>query len=418
MNQSVVPNLQTALTGPLLSLEKHLLDRQLAVEGWFRQQWVSTPPPIYASVDIRNACYKVAPIDTNLFPAGFNNLNPDFLPLAIQAMQATITEICPDVTRLLLIPESHTRNLFYFESVAVLQSIIEQAGFECRVGVITEEQHGAKNIELPSGKELKLEPLIRDGNKVGVKDYFPCCIVLNNDLSGGIPEILKDIQQTLMPASRLSWAHRLKSEHFAYYAKVTQEFADEHTLDSWLITPLHDQCPTVDFMKKDGQQCLVTRAESLLKRIQQKYDEYNIKQPPFLVVKADQGTYGMAVMMVQSPNELMELNRKQRTRMSTIKGGSHVTKAIIQEGVPSFETIGDNHAVAEPVVYMIGRYVIGGFYRLHQDRGPTENLNAPGMQFQPMAFGATTTNRFYAYSVIARLALLAAARELAAIKER
>ena len=81
-------------------------------------------------------------------------------------------------------------------------------------------------------------------------------------------------------------------------------------------------------------------------------------------------------------------------------------------------------AVAEPVVYMIDRFVVGGFYRVHNERGVDENLNAPGMQFHPLAFedpclppdckGAP--NRFYTYGVVARLAMLAAARELEAMR--
>ena len=50
----------------------------------------------------------------------------------------------------------------------------------------------------------------------------------------------------------------------------------------------------------------------------------------------------------------------------------------------TFETL--NEAVAEPVVYMIDRYVVGGFYRVHTGRGMDENLNAPGMHFEPLAF--------------------------------
>jgi glutamate--cysteine ligase len=86
-----------------------------------------------------------------------------------------------------------------------------------------------------------------------------------------------------------------------------------------------------------------------------------------------------------------------------------------------------NGAVAEPVVYMIGQFVVGGFYRVHQARGEDDNLNAPGMHFEPLAFAQAcnvpcenlssvdSPNRFYAYGVIARLAALAAAREIAAI---
>jgi len=130
-------------------------------------------------------------------------------------------------------------------------------------------------------------------------------------------------------------------------------------------------------------------------------------------------------MMVRSAEEILELNRKQRTKMSASKGGQEVNQVIIQEGVYSFETIGAEHAVAEPVVYMIDHFVVGGFYRVHTGRGPDENLNAPGMHFEPLAFVEPCNtpdqrrepdacpNRFYAYGVIARLALVAAAREIA-----
>ena len=73
---------------------------------------------------------------------------------------------------------------------------------------------------------------------------------------------------------------------------------------------------------------------------------------------------------------------------------------------------------------MIDRYVVGGFYRVHTGRGRDENLNAPGMQFVPLAVrrqlqparlegvARGASNRFYVYGVVARLALLAASVEL------
>jgi glutamate--cysteine ligase len=98
---------------------------------------------------------------------------------------------------------------------------------------------------------------------------------------------------------------------------------------------------------------------------------------------------------------------------------------LIQEGVLTQERMND--AVAEPVVYMMDRYVVGGFYRVHADRGVDENLNAPGAGFVPLAFahgaqlpqrgarpGASAPNRFYMYGVVARLAMLAASYELEA----
>src|SRR3546814_6304728 len=68
----LVPRLLTAQTGPLLQLESTLLDRAADIETWFRQQWQHTAPPFYSSVDLRNAGFKLAPVDTNLFPGGLD----------------------------------------------------------------------------------------------------------------------------------------------------------------------------------------------------------------------------------------------------------------------------------------------------------------------------------------------------------
>jgi len=327
----------------------------------------------------------------------------------------------------LLVPESHTRNQFYLESLSMLRDILSAAGYEVRIGAMIESIDNQLTIDLLSGRSIVIEKLQRRDDKVGVDDFWPCCIVLNNDLSGGIPEMMDGISQTVMPAMHLGWANRLKSEHFRYYEQVVLDFADRFEFDPWLLTPWFDQCPEVDFMQKEGQDCIVRRAEALFARVKKKYQEYDIEHEPFLAVKADQGTYGMAVMMIRDPQELKQLNRKQRTRMSTTKGGVTVTKVIIQEGVYSFETAGKENVVAEPVIYMFGRNVIGGFYRVHQNRGPDENLNAPGMNFLPLPFAkpcdvpsddcCEQTSQFYIYGMVARLAQLAAARELAAFEK-
>ena len=130
----MVPHLTTALTGPLLELERHFLDHRTAIEQWFRGQWLETAPPFYGSTDLRNSGFKLAPVDLNLFPGGFNNLNEPFLPLCVQAAQAAIERICPDARRVLLIPENHTRNQFYLQNVAQLVAILRLTGLEVRLG--------------------------------------------------------------------------------------------------------------------------------------------------------------------------------------------------------------------------------------------------------------------------------------------
>jgi len=416
-----VPNLTTALSGPLQQIETHLLERVVEIETWLRHQWQDTPAPFYSSVDLRNAGFKLAPVDTNLFPAGFNNLNPAFMPLCIQAVQSAIEHICPYANQVLLIPESHTRNTFYLESLAALQDIIRKAGFDIRIGTLLDQ---SQQIELPSGRSLEMETLVRDGNKVGVKGFTPCMILINNDMSDGRPAILEGIEQEIVPPMALGWNSRLKSGHFEHYKHVSHEFAKLIDIDPWLINPLFLRCGEIDFMKRDGEDCLSENVDALLTSIRQKYTEHGIDREPFVVIKADNGTYGMGIMTAHTIDDVRNLNRKQRTRMAATKGGQQNSQVIIQEGVYTFETWGHEQAVSEPVVYMIDHFVVGGFYRVHTRRGANENLNAPGMHFEPLAFVEpgiapeqdlaphADINRFYAYGVIARLAALAAAREL------
>ena len=418
------PHLTTTLHGPLEYLETHLLVHQAEIEQWLRLQWQNTPAPFYASVDLRNAGFKLAPVDTNLFPAGFNNLCEEAMPLCVQAAQSAIERLNVAARGVLLIPENHTRNLPYLESVATLRDILQKAGYEVHIGSILPDLKAPRSLTLPAGRNLLLEPLIREGNCVSVKGFAPSLVLLNNDLSLGRPQILEDILQDIAPPLHLGWSNRLKSTHFTHYHHIAQEFAEQVEIDPWLIDPLFNNCGEIDFMKKEGYECLADNVEALLYAIQRKYTEYGVPHQPFVMVKADAGSYGMGVMTVHSATEILALNRKQRTRMSSTKEGKSIRKVILQEGVYTFETWGADEAVAEPVVYMIDHFVVGGFYRVHTTRGISENLNAPGMHFEPLAFANSCItpdqhqapdacpNRFYAYGVIARLALLAAAREL------
>lgn len=417
-----VPNLKTALKGPLLELEAHFLNHSSAIESWFRQQFRETPAPFYASVDLRNAGYKLAPVDTNLFPAGFNNLHPDLRPLAVQATQNAITQACPITDGVLIIPENHTRNMFYLENVCTLKEIIESAGYEVHIGSINPDVTETTPIELPSGKTLVLKPLIRQGERVGVESFFPCAVLLNNDLSSGRPAILENIEQTLLPPLDLGWATRYKTQHFNHYADVAKSFAELVDIDPWLITPESIQCGPINFKDGTGLEQMAKTVNKVLENTANYYHEHDIDCKPFVIIKSDSGTYGMAIMSVKNAEDVLNLNRKQRNKMTSAKEGLAVDKMLVQEGVYTFEKL--EEAVAEPVVYMIHNHVIGGFYRIHTGKTATDNLNSPGMHFEPMAFQQSGVlpdqsqtpdaepNRFYAYGVVARLALLAAAREI------
>lgn len=416
----MVPHLTTALSGPLLELEKRLLEATPRIEHWFRGEWQQHAAPFYGSVDLRNSGFKLAPVDTNLFPGGFNNLNPDFLPLCVHAAMTAVEKICPQTQRVLLVPENHTRNRFYLQNVAALRTILEHAGLEVRIGTL--DAGAEQSVEVDGAPPLKLEPLRRVGDHVLVEDFDSCVVLLNNDLSAGIPELLRGLEQVVIPPLHAGWAVRRKSNHFSAYNRVADKFAALVGVDPWLINPYFATCGQINFHERKGEECLAGFIDEMLQDIRKKYAEYDIKEAPFVIVKADAGTYGMGIMSVKDASEVRNLNRKQRNKMSVIKEGQHVTEVIIQEGVHTFETIND--AVAEPVVYLIDHFVVGGFYRVHTTRGVDENLNAPGMHFEPLAFETvctlpdrraaprSTPNRFYAYGVIARLAMLAAAIEL------
>jgi len=416
-----VPRLTTALTGPLQELESHILKSTTDIEHWLRSQWQEHAAPFYASVDLRNAGFKLAPVDTNLFPGGFNNLNPDFHTLCVQAAMSAIEKACPDARGIVLVPENHTRNQFYLQNVEKLAAILRHAGIEVRVGSLLPEITAATDLELPNGTTLRLEPLRRVGNRLQVGDFDPCVVLLNNDLSGGVPAILQGLEQTVLPPVHAGWATRRKSTHFAAYDDVTRDFAQLIGIDPWVINPYFEKCGKINFRERQGEECLEGYVSEILGDIRKKYAEYGITEDPFVIVKADAGTYGMGIMTVKDPSEVKGLNRKQRNKMAVVKEGLEVHDVIVQEGVHSFETVGD--AVAEPVVYMIDHFVVGGFYRVHTERGKDQNLNAPGMHFAPLAFAEPCSspnpndpgcppNRFYSYGVIARLALLAASLEI------
>jgi glutamate--cysteine ligase len=422
----MVPNLVTALNGPLLDLEKKVLAATPAIERWFRLEWQEHTPPFYCSVDLRNAGFKLAPVDTNLFPGGFNSLSPEMLPLAVQAAMAAIEKYCPDAKNLLLIPERHTRNTFYLQNVARLMQIFRQTGLNVRLGSLSEGLKEPTMLELPDGTTMMLEPLLRsqNGRRLGLPNFDPCTILLNNDLSAGIPSVLENLhEQNVLPPLHAGWAVRRKSNHFAAYDDVVKKFAKLLEVDPWMLNPYFAKCSAVNFEQQTGEEQLATIVDQVLAKIRKKYREYGIKEKPFVVVKADAGTYGMGIMMIRDAAELKDLSRMQRSRMSVGKEGLEVTDLIVQEGVPTFEQINDS--VAEPVVYMVDRYVVGGFYRVHEELGVDENLNAPGAHFVPLAFaqqhalpdpkakpGTAAPNRFYMYGVVARLALLAASLEL------
>ncbi|MBP6763452.1 MAG: glutamate--cysteine ligase [Rubrivivax sp.] len=418
----MVPHLTTALTGPINELEARILDSMPAIERWFRLEWMEHTPPFYTAVDLRNAGFKLAPVATDLFPGGFNNLTPEMLPLAVQAAMAAIEKICPEAKNLLLVPGADIQSTFYLMSLQRLVRIFTQAGLNVRLGSVDATVLAPTALALPDGSELTLEPLLRKRGRLGLKDFDPCTILLNNDLAAGTPRALQHLhEQYLLPPLHASRAVRRKSRHFQSYEEVAKKFAKLLGMDPWLINPMHGSCGQVSFDQAEGLECVRSHVDALLIKIRRKYKEYGINEKPFVVLKADHGHDGLGVLMLRDAKDLDTLHPQARERYGT----DAATELIVQEGVQTLERI--HSAVAEPVVMMIDRYVVGGYYRVHAERGADQDLCGPGSSFVPLAFaessqlprpgvkpGASAPNRFYMYGVIGRLAMLAASYELEA----
>lgn len=385
------------------------------------EEWLSThenPRPVYLSADIRDAGFKISSVDANLFPAGFNNLTTNARLLASQFF-AQMKNEHPDIgNRILLILEEHTRNLWYLENAAVLQKILLDAGYEVTLTTAlpvqgVEYHDGMLDLFSQSGLQVSLlDPGILP---LELGESFDV-ILLNNDLSQTPPEYLQKSNIPVLPAWEAGWFNRKKSGHFRHYKELAVELAQVVGIDPWFLFPLDYTINQVDINNDEDRLFIADTADKLLLQIQARYDEYNIDQKPFLFLKSNSGTYGMGLLPIESGNDIRNLNRKDRNKLFRGKGGNTIDSYILQEGIAS--VIHEQGFPAEPVIYLIDGKAVAGFYRVNREKTERQNLNSNGMFFSPFELHAIGVNnhpvnpQHYLYTVIARLASVAAQREI------
>ena len=383
--------------------------------AWIDAQRAQTGAPFYSSVDVRHGGFKLAPVDTNLFPAGFNKLSAAARVRAAARMKTRLARYA-SVSRVLIIPENHTRNQGYLDNLEALCDVVRMAGCDVALGSLIATDAPIE-VTSSTGTAMQEMPLVREGSLLKTASGFcPQLIVLNNDLTSGFPEILRGVAQPIAPRPSQGWHRRRKSIHFEAYDKLAREFAMAFGLDPWLIAADFQQCGHVNFGEKQGLDCVAMNVEKLLHKIRARYAQYGIADEPYVYVKSDSGTYGMGIMTVRSGDEVIEINKKARNKMNVIKEGVQSTEVIIQEGVPTVDVI--EGAPAEPMLYLVDGHAVGGAYRVNDQRDATNNLNATGMRFVGMcdegeSCGNVEVKRcqFGALGLIAELASLAAARE-------
>ncbi|MCD6035632.1 MAG: putative glutamate--cysteine ligase [Rickettsiales bacterium] len=383
--------------------------KQDVIEQWFADAFANTPPLFYSSVDIRHSGQKLAPVDTNVFPAGFNNLTEAGKKRAIASAKHFLETYHPGTRRIVIVPENHTRNGFYLDNVAVILEIIEGTGCEAVIGSSSEEVTEPQSLVGASGKPLTLMPLVVKNGQLQTTDGFiPDLVLTNNDFTTGAPPVLANIHQTVIPPLGLGWYQRRKTSHFGTYNDIAFRFAQSIGIDPWLISTIFHQCGVINFKESTGTECVAMGVDKVLHRIQSKYNEYGITETPYVFIKSNRGTYGMGIMTARSGEEVLSMNKKIRNKMMTIKGGELNTEVIIQEGVPTIDTV--NGQTAEHMLYLVAGKPADCIYRINDSRDAYGNLNASGMHFQAIA-DPKDSALCPVVGTIARLASAAAAWE-------
>ncbi len=395
-------------------------------DAWIAARLDGLVAPFYSSADIRDSGAKAACVDMNLFPAGFNNICESFAARAIAPIRNALLR-CFDgrpYQRVLIVPEAHSRNPYYNSHLSSLRALLRNAGLDVAIAAMPDDD-GRVPAELVTFDEQRIEvvPVRReDARIVDAQGAVFDWILLNNDLSSGPIPWLEGLEQQVLPPPCLGWHKRSKHQFFMFYNAVVQELAADYQFDPWLLSPATDKVANVTFETDEGRGRVAAAVKTMLDAIGRKYAEHGIADQPHVFVKNDAGTYGMGIMVVSSPDEVVGMNRKERNKMAVGKGRAPVRAVVVQEAVPTRTITADS--VAEPVVYLFGAEVIGAFLRANAERGAVDNLNAKGMTFyrycdlhparRPAECVCTDTRQAF-YHVIAKVAVVAAAREHAVV---
>ena len=156
------------------------------IRAWMTKKRSEVPIPIYGSVDVRDAGWKVGVVDANHFPAGFNNVSEENLSDLAKLFREHLQRTHPDCEWVHIYPESHTRNPGYVENIASIKSMIEQAGYRCTVG--SPELNDFDDLHGLSGPLMLNRVDIDEHKGLSIEGKEPHLILLNNDLTeGAIP---------------------------------------------------------------------------------------------------------------------------------------------------------------------------------------------------------------------------------------
>lgn len=394
-------------------LHKQTLANMDAICTWFSTKTANLSYPIYSSYDVRDSGYKISNVDANIFPAGFNNICPTDKETSMGLMDDYITNhYGAEVKNILLVTEEHTNNAFYWENVYTIKNLIEASERTVKIAIprdLPEPLH----LTSSAGHPVEVHSALTNGSLL--QTFKPDLIISNNDFSEAYEDWAKTVADYSMnPPRELGWYQRKKSTYFKYYNQLVNEFAQITQIDPFLLRVETELFSDFDIGDENSRNALAEKVDAMLVRLKIEYQKRGIHQEPFVFVKNNAGTYGLAVIRVGSGAEVKEWSYKSRKKMKAAKGGRDVEEVIIQEGIPSI--VQSDGASAEPVIYMIGKDLAGGFLRTHAEKSSTESLNSPGAVYMRLCVSDLAINtpgcpQENVYGWTAKLGLLAIAQE-------
>lgn len=376
---------------------------------------------------------RLAVVDTNRFPAGFNHVDIADYDKAADALRRNAR--INGASGITVIHEAHTRMLAYYDSVHALVKILEHCWPEKKV-----ERVSISNFEKHESARRKNDECGRVGN------YF----LLNADLSTGMksedtnavsspygidktdvgdsPTLVKCVSST---DRFMGWDIRSKAIHFAFLSPIIEHVSSMLNLEEGSLEASFAVSLECCVEKPDHREQLAVQIDELLRFTAKRFtrddhdasDSGTISSRRNIFVKNDSGTYGLGVYPFSSGDELRKANSTVLDKLSYARHGQRARRYVLQEGIPT--SLRDSEGRSMEVVLMC---LAGRCYSYFVRVGAVKNsdiksLNAPGSFF--VQRGDFESNPKYAeaaelvreywekYELLGRIAMISMAREAA-----
>ncbi len=397
-------------------LHEKICENYNDVQNWFKNKSDGMFFPFSSSYDIRESEFKVAPVDANLFPAGFNNICQVDQDSANEIVKKYFSENHQNISGMIaLVCEAHTKNAYYWQNVSVLLKMLSSTGNNVKLAIPSEEPQSAIEVETVLGEKLEVNFIYKKDKQLLINNEAPELLISNNDFSTAFTSWTEGFSQEMNPPLNLGWHNRSKISFFNNYNQLVEEFAKVIGVSAEILKVNTIEFADFDINSEESRKDLSTKAEEFMTSLKSQYSDSNINEEPFIFVKNSSGTYGLGVKQVNAAEDILSWSYKDRKKMKAVKGGGSINKVIIQEGIPTVFTNEDE--TAEPTIYMIGDRLIGGFIRAHSKKGPRESLNSPGAVYKKLCVSDLKVRVVECpmenvYGWVSKLASLAVAQEI------